>query len=51
MTNTIKKDIKVSKHEFRLEIYPALEGTEEITWEIYLMITMQLCMHLVTKKN
>ena len=35
MTNIIKKDIKVSKHGFHLEIYPALEGTEEITWEIY----------------
>ena len=35
MTNIIKKDIKVSKHDFHLEIYPALEGTEEITWEIY----------------
>ena len=28
MTNIIKKDIKVSKHDFHLEIYPALEGTE-----------------------
>ena len=35
MTNIIKKNIKVAKHDFRLEIYPPLEGTEEIPWEIY----------------
>ena len=35
MTNVIKRDITVAKHNFRLEIYPQLEGSEEISWEIY----------------
>ena len=35
MTNVIKKDITVAKHKFRLEIYPQLNGVEDITFEIY----------------
>ena len=31
----IEKDIVVNKHEFRLEIYLALEGHKEIAWEIF----------------
>ena len=31
----IMREIKVSKHKFRLEIYPNLEGHQDITWEIY----------------
>jgi len=29
------KNITVSKHEFRLEIYLALEGHKDIAWEIF----------------
>ena len=31
----IERDIVVNKHEFRLEIYLALEGHKEIAWEIF----------------
>tara|TARA_R100000353_G_scaffold150720_1_gene109129 strand:- start:164 stop:379 length:216 start_codon:yes stop_codon:yes gene_type:complete len=31
----IMREIKVSKHKFRLEIYPNLEGHQDISWEIY----------------
>ena len=35
MTKVIKRRIKVSKFNFQLEIYPNLEGHQDITWEIY----------------
>mgnify|MGYP001240053102 CR=1 FL=1 len=35
MANYIEKDIKIAKHYFILKIYPALEGTEDICWEIF----------------
>jgi len=35
MTNVIRKNISVENHSFRLEIYPQLEGSEKISWEIY----------------
>jgi len=35
MTNVIRKDITVAKHKFRIEIYPQLEGVEEVAFEIY----------------
>ena len=35
MTNIIRKDLTISKHKFILEIYIALEGTSDITWEIF----------------
>jgi hypothetical protein len=35
MTNVIRKDITVAKHNFRLEIYPQLEGCDDVTFEIY----------------
>ena len=31
----VEKDVVVGKHEFRLEIYLALEGHKDITWEIF----------------
>ena len=31
----ICKEIKVLSYKFKLEIYPNLEGTQEITWEIF----------------
>jgi|TARA_Y100000004_G_scaffold8956_1_gene9861 hypothetical protein len=33
--STILRKIKIGKHNFDLEIYPNLEGHEEITWEIF----------------
>jgi len=35
MANVIKREITVAKHNFRLEIYPQLEGTDEISFEIF----------------
>jgi|5_EtaG_2_1085323.scaffolds.fasta_scaffold00864_20 hypothetical protein len=35
MTKVIKKQIKIKKHKFNLEVYPALESTKDITWEIF----------------
>ena len=35
MTNIIKRDITVAKHKFRIEIYPALEGSSDVTFEIF----------------
>ena len=31
----IEKNIIVDEHKFRLEIYLALEGHQEISWEIF----------------
>lgn len=31
----VKKEIKISKHKFLLEIYLALEGHKDICWEIF----------------
>ena len=33
--STILRKIKIGKHNFDLEIYPKLEGHEDITWEIF----------------
>tara|TARA_R100001015_G_C4424075_1_gene23611 strand:+ start:204 stop:416 length:213 start_codon:yes stop_codon:yes gene_type:complete len=33
--STILRKIKIGKHNFDLEIYPNLEGHEDITWEIF----------------
>ena len=35
MSNVIKRDITVAKHKFRIEIYPHLEGSDGIAFEIY----------------
>jgi hypothetical protein len=35
MANRIKKTIKVNNHTFHLEIYIQLEGTKDVTWEIF----------------
>jgi len=35
MTNVIRKDITVAKHKFRVEIYPQLTSSEEVSFEIY----------------
>jgi hypothetical protein len=35
MTKVIKKQIEIKKHKFTLEVYPYLEGTKEVTWEIF----------------
>ena len=35
MTNIIRKDITISRHKFVLEIYIALEGHNDISWEIF----------------
>ena len=31
----VKKEIKISKHKFLLEIYLALEGHKDICWEVF----------------
>jgi hypothetical protein len=31
----VNKNIKVANHKFKLEIYLALEGHKDITWEIF----------------
>ena len=33
--STILRKIKLGNHEFDLEIYPNLEGHEELLWEIF----------------
>jgi hypothetical protein len=35
MTKIIKKEIQIKKHKFNLEVYPRLEGTKDVTWEIF----------------
>jgi|TARA_Y100000289_G_C3822041_1_gene99201 hypothetical protein len=35
MTNVIKRDITVAKHKFRIEIYPQLDSSNDVTFEIY----------------
>ncbi len=35
MADKIKKELKVKEHTFQLEIYPRLNGEEDITWEIF----------------
>ena len=35
MADKIKKELKVKNHVFQLEIYPRLNGEEDITWEIF----------------
>ena len=35
MANVIKREITVAKHNFRLEIYPQMEGIDEICFEIF----------------
>ena len=35
MTKVIKKQIEIKKHKFTLEVYAYLEGTKEVTWEIF----------------
>ena len=47
----IMREIKVSKHKFRLEIYPNLEGHQDITWEIYPEDYHAALYALVIKKN
>ena len=42
----ITKEVKIKKHKYRIEIYPAL-----VDWEIFPHDTTRLCMHLATKKN
>lgn len=31
----VKKEIKISKHKFLLEIYYALEGHKDLCWEVF----------------
>lgn len=31
----VKKEIKISKHKFLLEIYLALEGHKDLCWEVF----------------
>jgi hypothetical protein len=31
----VSRDIVVAKHKFKLEIYLALEGHDDISWEIF----------------
>mgnify|MGYP005996093487 CR=1 FL=1 len=31
----VNKNIVIAKHKFKLEIYLALEGHEDISWEIF----------------
>jgi len=31
----IRKEIKISRHKFLLEIYLALEGHKDICWEVF----------------
>jgi len=34
-TKPIVKEIVIEKNKFKLEIYPNLESTQEISWEIF----------------
>lgn len=31
----VKKEIKISKHKFLLEIYLSLEGNKDLCWEVF----------------
>ena len=31
----VKKEIKISKHKFLLEIYLSLEGYKDLCWEVF----------------
>jgi hypothetical protein len=35
MKSYFTRDIKISRYNFRLEIYMGLEGHREMTWEIF----------------
>ena len=35
MTDKIQEELKIKNHTFKLEIYPRLDGQEDITWEIF----------------
>lgn len=50
MTNIIRKDITISKHKFVLEIYIALEGHNDISWEIF-PEDYKACMYAFSNKK
>jgi|TARA_R100000231_G_scaffold32718_1_gene28581 hypothetical protein len=48
--STILRKIKLGNHNFDLEIYPNLEGHEDITWEIFPK-TYQGSLYAFSNKN
>ena len=50
MKNLVTKDIKISKHNYILEIYMDLEGHKDITWEIFAS-DYSGCLYAFSNKN